>query len=131
MGDKTCPAGTVGGCAVDTCMPNQCEEGKYPFYDAKSGAQCVACPSNCADGCEQDGTCKGKGCIVGFWGPQCDTACPEGCDGACDKEGKCKQCKDGLTGAECDKSCHKTCQTCTQYKSGVGGLLGAAGNNAD
>jgi len=135
-GDNRCPAGTVGGCDKHTCMPNRCEKGKYPFMheDRKSGSKapkCVGCPANCKAGCEQDGTCTNQGdkaCIVGFWGAQCEDTCPGGCDGGCDADGKCHRCNAGLTGAKCDKSCHKTCETCAQYNSV---LLKTPGNNAN
>ena len=94
------------GCNTTSChISNGYCECK-PRHNQIEGTQCLPCPDNCLNSCNQSLYCDS--CMDRFYGDFCNQNCSEQCeDNRCDRDGRC-MCKVGYAGHPC-QSCPENC----------------------
>ena len=120
--NKRCSA----GCESRSCniTDGSCE--CKPRHNQMEGTQCLPCPQNCLNSCNQQFYCDS--CKDGYYGYFCNQTCSDHCvDSRCDRDSRCT-CNVGYAGYPCqpcpskcgDAGCTKQFQ-CINCKAGFFG----------
>ena len=102
---EQCKENCSSGCKTATCLKSNGSCECKPRHNQIEGTQCLPCPENCLNSCNQSFYCDS--CNNGYYNDDCNRTCSTNCkDDKCDRDGSCT-CKPGAPFVEC---CPENCQ---------------------
>ena len=121
FGDQ-CNKQCNSGCKYTTCHISDglCE--CKPRHSQIEGSQCLPCPKNCLNSCNQQFYCDS--CMDGYYGDYCNKTCSSNCkDNKCDRDGSCT-CKPAAFTGCCPENCQGSCDDLSVCISCIAGYYG-------